>query len=85
MLGENMVGDVTAIDHQHLPVDAGVDPGVIAAIWAKAKTLRPSGPKPADFFHLLCYLRMRQRHQHNQILCLKLIGLLNGQGARRRW
>jgi hypothetical protein len=41
--------DLEAKDIQ-AAVDAGVDPGVIAAIWAKAKTLRPSGPKPADFF-----------------------------------
>jgi hypothetical protein len=41
--------DLEANDVQ-AAVDAGVDPKAIAAIWAHAKTLRPSGPKPADFF-----------------------------------
>ena len=41
--------DLEAADIQ-AAVDAGVDPKAIAAIWAHAKGLRPSGPKPADFF-----------------------------------
>jgi hypothetical protein len=76
--------DLEAKDVQ-AAVDAGVEPQAIAAIWAHAKTLRPSGPKPADFFHLRRYLRMCQRYRHNQSLRLKLIGLLNGQSARKRW
>ena len=40
--------DLEAKDVQ-AAVDAGVDPGVIAAIWAHAKTLRPGKPK-AELF-----------------------------------
>jgi putative DNA primase/helicase len=40
--------DLEAKDVQ-AAVEAGVDPGVVAAIWAKAKTLRPGKPK-AELF-----------------------------------
>ena len=59
--------DLEAKDVQ-AAVEAGVDPKVVAAIWAKAKTLRPSGPKPGDFFARRRYLERSPRHRLNQRL-----------------